>query len=126
VELKSGQILVVDWRKDPRLPDHDPLHPEPNKRRPAVVVQDTELFDPSYPTVLVVPLTGDRQLAIPELTVELQPSAANGCSKVSYLLPQNITCIAKSRIAEATDSHITASELQQLRQLVALTVGVFG
>lgn len=126
MELKAGQILVVDWRKDPRLPDHNPHHPEPNKLRPAVVVQDTDLFDPSYPTVLVVPLTGDRELAIPELTVELQPSAANGCSKVSYLLPQNITCVAKSRIAEATDSHITASELQQLRQLVALTVGVFG
>jgi mRNA interferase MazF len=69
VELKAGQILVVDWRKDPRLPDHNPHHPEPNKLRPAVVVQDTELFDPSYPTVLVVPLTGDRELAIPELTV---------------------------------------------------------
>jgi len=42
---------------------------------------------------------------------------------VSYLLPQNLTCVAKTRIATATDSCITPEELQQLRQQVVLTVG---
>ncbi len=66
VELKAGQIVTVDWRRDPDDPAQDPHPPEPNKLRPAVVVQDCELFDPAYPTVLVVPMTGDLALAIAE------------------------------------------------------------
>ncbi len=108
--LKAGQIVTVNWRKDPRDPAQDPQPPEPNKVRPAVVVQDTGLFDPTYPTVLVVPMTGDFSLA-------------NGCKKVSYLLPQNLTCVSKARIATATGSEITPAELQLLRQLVVLTIG---
>jgi hypothetical protein len=77
VELKAGQIVTVDWRKDSEDPAQDPQPPEPNKLRPAVVVKDTELFDPAYPTVLVVPMTGDPGLAIPDLTVVLQPSPSN-------------------------------------------------
>ena len=123
VELTSGEIVTVDWRRDPLDSTQDPQPPEPNKLRPAVVVQDTGLFDPSYPTVLVVPMTGDPELAIPALTVVLQPSASNGCKKVSYLLPQHLTCVAKTRINSATDSRISATELQQLRQLVVLAIG---
>lgn len=87
------------------------------------MVQDTELFDPAYPTVLVVPMTGDPALAIPDLTVVLQPRPSNGCKKVSYLLPQNLTCVAKTRVTAATKSQITSTELQQLRQLVVLSIG---
>lgn len=125
MELKAGQIFTVDWRRDPDDPSRDPHPPEPNKLRPAVVVQDCELFDPAYPTVLVVPMTGDLALAIADLTVVLQPNASNGCKKVSYLLPQNLTCVAKTRIIAATESRISFSELQQLRQLVVLAIGGF-
>jgi len=123
VELKAGQIVTVDWRREPTDPGQDPQPPEPNKLRPAVVVQDTDLFDTAYPTVLVVPMSGDSALAIPDLSVVLQPSPTNGCKKVSYLLPQNLTCVAKTRITAATQSQITPAELQQLRQLVVLTIG---
>jgi hypothetical protein len=68
VELKAEQIVTVDWRKDPQDPAQDPQPPEPNKLRPAVVVQDTELFDPAYPTVLVVPMTGDPAPTEPDLS----------------------------------------------------------
>lgn len=88
-----------------------------------MVVQDTDLFDPAYPTVLVVPMTGDPELSIPDLTVVLQPSASNGCKKVSYLLPQHLTCVAKTRIHTATDSRISEAELQHLKQLVVLAIG---
>ena len=123
MELKAGQIVTVDWRKDPDYPAQDPQPPEPNKLRTAVVVQDTELFDPAYPTVLVVPMTGDPALAIPDLTVVLQPRSSNGCKKVSDMLPQNLTGVAKSRITAVTKSQITPTELQQLRQLVVLSIG---
>jgi mRNA interferase MazF len=88
-----------------------------------VVVQDTELFDPAYPTVLEVPMTGDPDLAIADLTVVLQPSPSNGCKKLSYVLSQNLTCVAMTRITGATKSQITPAELQQLRQLVVLSIG---
>jgi mRNA interferase MazF len=123
VELKAGQIVTVDWRKDPEDPEQDPHPPEPNKLRPAVVVQDTELLDPSYPTVLVVPMTSDRDLVMADLTVVLQPTATNGCKKVSYLVPQNLTCVAKTRIKEVTDSHITPVQLQQIREQIVLLIG---
>ena len=121
MQLQAGQIVLVDWPQDPEHPEQAALPPDPNKLRPAGVVQDTELFDPSYPTVLVVPMTGDRLLALPELTVVLTPNPINGCRKVSYLLPQHITCIAKTRIQQATASWITADELVRLRELVVLT-----
>ena len=72
-----------------------------------MVVQDTELFDPAYSTVLEVPMTGDHALAIHVLTVLLQPSSSNGC-------------LAKARITAATKSKITPAELQQHHRLVAL------
>jgi hypothetical protein len=75
--------------------------------------------------VLVVPMTGDPALAMADLTVVLQPSSTNGCRKVIDLLPQNLSCVAKTRITEATDCCVTASELQQLRQLVVLGIGSF-
>ena len=46
-----------------------------------------------------------------ELTVVLQPRPSNGCKKVSYLLPQNLTCVATTRITAATKSQITSNEL---------------
>ena len=113
----------MDWRTDPDNPAQNPQPPQPNKLRPAVVVQDTELFHRTYPTVLVVPMTSDPALAIADLTVVLQPLPFNGCKNVSYLLPQNLTCVAKTRIATVTSSVITAAELQQLRQLMVLTIG---
>ena len=69
-------------------------------------------------------MTGDPALAIPDLTVVLQPSPNNGCKQVSYLLPQNLICAAKTRITAATKSKSTPAELQQLRQLVVLTTAL--
>jgi hypothetical protein len=40
LEVFAGQIVVVDWRGDA-------LPKEPNKRRPAVVVEDAGLFAPA-------------------------------------------------------------------------------
>lgn len=42
---------------------------------------------------------------------------------MSYLLPQNLTCVAKTRITAATKSQITSTELQQPHQLVVLSIG---
>ena len=56
----AGQIALADWR--------GALPKEPNKRRPAVVVEDDGLFAPGYPNTILVPLTDDpairRQIAL--------------------------------------------------------------
>jgi mRNA interferase MazF len=64
-------------------------------------------------------------MAMADLTVVLQPNSTNGCRKVSYLLPQNLICVAKTRITDATDWCVTPTELQQLPQLIMLVIGGF-
>jgi mRNA-degrading endonuclease toxin of MazEF toxin-antitoxin module len=45
MSVAAGQIVLVDWR--------DALPKEPNKRRPAVVVEDRGLFDDAYPNLIL-------------------------------------------------------------------------
>jgi mRNA interferase MazF len=57
---------------------------EPNRLRPAVVVEDDAPFDPEYLNV-IVPLTNDERLAIGDLSVAIAPgrrmAASNGVSR---------------------------------------------
>jgi hypothetical protein len=69
--LYAGQIVLADWRGNA-------LPKEPNQRRPAVVVEDDGLFAPSYPNAILVPLTEDSALAIPDLSVVIAPTVENG------------------------------------------------
>ena len=62
LSLRAGQIVLADWRGDA-------LPKEPNKLRPAVVVEDDGLFAPGYPNVLLVPLSDDAGLVIADLAV---------------------------------------------------------
>jgi mRNA interferase MazF len=95
--FSGGQIVVVDWR--------DALPKEPNKLRPAVVVEDESLFDPAYPNVILVPLSEDQRLAIPDLSVAIDPTPENGCSR-------------------PTASRITESQLLAIRGQIALAIGL--
>jgi len=87
--FSGGQIVVADWR--------DGLPKEPNKLRPAVVVEDETLFDPAYPNVILVPLTEDQRLAIPDLSVAIDPTppAAAEMTKVSPALGRAISTTPK-------------------------------
>ena len=81
----AGQIVVADWR--------DVLPKEPNKLRPAIVVEDDGLFDPAYPNVILVPLTADERLAIPDLSLAIDPTPQSGCTKRCWALAH---CVAKT------------------------------
>jgi mRNA-degrading endonuclease toxin of MazEF toxin-antitoxin module len=115
MRIDAGQIVVVDWR--------DALPKEANKQRPAVVVEDHQLFDPLYPNVLLVPLTDDRHLAIPDLAVVIAPTPENGCTKISYALPHHVTSTSKQRIS-ATASRISDAQLAQIRKLIGVVIGL--
>jgi mRNA interferase MazF len=116
--LRAGQIVLADWRGDA-------MPKEPNKRRPAVVVEDEGLFAPTYPNAILVPLTENAALAIPDLSVAIAPTAENGCSKPCWAVSHLVATTSKARL-RGTPSHITPDELTAVRRQVALAVGVEG
>lgn len=113
----AGQIVLADWR--------DALPKEPNKRRPAVVVEDHELFDAAYPNVILVPLTEDAGLAIAELSVAIDPTPENGCPQRCHALAHCVTTTSLRRIAP-TRSRITTEQLAQIRERIGLSIGLGG
>ena len=114
--LHAGQIVLVDWRGDV-------LPKEPNKPRPAVVVEDDGLFAPNYPNAILVPLTEDTDFAIAELSVAIEPTAENGCIKDCWAVSHMVTATSKARI-RATESHVTADQLDRIRRQIAITLGL--
>lgn len=116
--LLAGQIVLVDWRGDA-------LPKEPNKRRPAVVVEDDGLFAPSYPNAILVPLTEDATLAIPDLSEAIAPTPDNGCTKPCWAVSHLVATTSKARLA-ATPSRITPEQLVAIRRQIALAVCIEG
>ena len=114
--LRAGQIVVADWRGDA-------MPKEPNKLRPAVVVEDDGLFAPSYPNTILVPLTEDMAHAIPDLSVPIAPTADNGCAKPCWAVSHLVATTSKARL-RSTQSHITAEQLAAVRRQIALAIGV--
>lgn len=113
--FSAGQIVVVDWR--------DALPKEPNKLRPAVVVEDDGLFDPSYPNLILVPLTEDERLAIPELSLAIDPTPQNGCPKRCWALSHCVATTSAARV-RPTRSRITDQQLGTIRRQIALAIGL--
>ena len=111
----SGQIVLVDWR--------DALPKEPNKLRPAIVVEDGELFGPSYPNVILVPLSDDGDFAIGELALVIDPTPENGCTKRCYALSHCVTTNSKQRV-RPTQSRILPEQLLAIRRQIALAIGL--
>lgn len=115
MSFRAGQIVLVDWR--------DALPKEPNKRRPAIVVEDTELFDASYPNLILVPLAEDPLLAVTDLSVAIPPAVENGCTKPSHALAHHVTTTSKQRVMP-TSSRVTEAQLAKIRELIGVAVGL--
>jgi mRNA interferase MazF len=114
--LHAGQIVLADWRGDA-------LPKEPNKLRPAVVVEDDGMFAPNYPNAILVPLTEDGTFAIPELSVPIQPSQENGCTKPCWAVSHLVATTAKARL-RTTLCRVTLDQLARIRRQIAFAVGV--
>ena len=113
--LMPGQIVIADWR--------DALPKEPNKLRPAVVVEDSDLFGPAYPNVLLVPLSEDPNLAAADLSLTIEPTPENGCSKRCYALSPAVTATSKRRITP-TNSRTLPDQLRTIRSQIGLAIGL--
>jgi mRNA interferase MazF len=116
--LQAGQIVLADWRGDA-------LPKEPNKLRPAVVVENDGMFAPDYPNAILVPLTEDAMFAIPDLSVAIAPTAENGCSKPFWAVSHLVATTAKTRL-RATPSRVTKDQLERIRRQIVLAVGIEG
>ena len=115
MRLSAGQIVLVDrW---------DAMPEEANKRRPAVVVEDSGLFDPTYPNVVLVPLADAPEPAIADLSMRIDPDALNACTKPCRALAHNVTATSKRRV-EPTSSRIADAQLHEIRRLVGVTIGL--
>ncbi len=114
--LVAGQIVLADWRGDAKPK-------EPNKRRPAIVVEDDHLFVPAYPNALLVLLTEDEQLVIAALSPPIMPSFENGCAKPCWAASHLVTTTSKSRLRQ-TGSRITAGQLAAIRRQIPLAIGL--
>lgn len=110
--MSPGRIVLVDWR------DALPGSGEPNKRRPAVVVSSQRFFTGTLPFEIVVPLTGERDLAIVGASLEIAPTAENGCAKTCYALAWAVQSVPHARITQ-TNSHVTDDQLQRIRLQIA-------
>jgi mRNA-degrading endonuclease toxin of MazEF toxin-antitoxin module len=114
--LSAGQIVLADWRGDA-------MPKQPNKLRPAVVVEDDGLFAATYPNAILVPLTSDAAFAIPDLSVAIEPTAENGCTTPCWAVSHLVATTSKRRL-HATPSRITPQQLAAIRRQIALCIGV--
>lgn len=113
--LRAGQIVLADWR--------DALPKEPNKLRPAIVVEDDRLFPTDYQNVILVPLSEDHELAPPEMSLRIDPTAENGCTKRCYALSHCVAATSVERIT-LTSSRITRDQLTAIRRQIAMAIGL--
>jgi len=113
---QAGSIVVVDWRGG-ALPH------EPGKLRPAVVVEDHQLFPDDYPNVLVVPLTRDEGLAHRSFAERIEPTADNGADGTCWALAHHVTSVSLRRVS-ATGSTVTAGQLASIRERITVAIGI--
>jgi mRNA-degrading endonuclease toxin of MazEF toxin-antitoxin module len=111
----AGSIVVVDWRGGS-------LPREPSKLRPAVVVEDHELFPERYPSTLVVPLTRDEGLAHRWFAERIEPTTENGADTTCWALAHHVTSVSLRRV-NLTASRITAEQLSSIRKRIMVAVG---
>jgi mRNA interferase MazF len=112
---KAGDIVIVDWRGG--------APKEPNSLRPAIVVEDETLFAPEYPNVLVVPLTSDAGIAMPSLSVTIDPTPENGCEQRCFALAPFVTTVSTRRV-RVTASCIGREQLAAIRGRIAAVIGL--
>lgn len=111
----AGSIVVVDWRGGAQPK-------EPSGLRPAVIVEDDELFPDDYPNTLVVPLTRDEGLAHRSFAERIEPRPDNGGDATCWALAHHVTSVSLHRI-RSTGSRVTTEQLVSIRQRITLAIG---
>ena len=114
-EFAAGQIVIADWR--------DALPKQADKLRPSVVIEDADLFSPVYPNVILVPLTEDAGMVVAELSVPIDPTPENGCTKTCHAVSPLVAGTSRLRVRPSR-SRITPEQLARIRRQVATAIGL--
>lgn len=114
--MTAGAIVKVNWRDAKRKTT------DSNRVRPAVVVGIPSLYVDALATLLVVPMTADKEMLVPGVTLEILPKPENGCTKTSYALSWNVQAVSIERVTKTT-ARVTEGDLEELRAQVARLVG---
>ena len=90
--------------------------------RPAIILQDESQFS-RLPTVVVVPITGQKSALRFPSTLLIQPSTSNGLPSESVVLTFQVRAIDRARIKQvigALNPQDLAGVTQQVRRLLRL------
>jgi mRNA interferase MazF len=112
----AGDIVLADWRGG-AMPG------EPTRIRPAVVVENPDLFANDYQMVIVVPMTRDQRLAHPAFAIRIEPTAENGAPATSWALPHRVGTMSIRRV-KPTRSRITPQQLSAIRERIGLAMDI--
>ena len=107
--LAVGSIVLVDWR-DKHFPS------EPGKIRPAIIIANSSLLT-SVGVLTVLPLSGDPRLALPSLSVRIEPRLTNGLTKPSYALVWSVQTVAMARV-KGTTAAVLDAEIAEVKRAV--------
>jgi mRNA interferase MazF len=88
-----------------------------------VVVEDATLLDPAYRNLILVPLTEDQRLATTDLSVGIDPTPRNGCTKRCYALSHCVATSSAKRVRH-TASKIAEAEQLAIRRQIPLAIGL--
>jgi mRNA interferase MazF len=81
------------------------------------------LVSPVYPNVILVPLTEDSGMVLPELLMQIDPTPENGCTRTCYAVSPLVTGTSKLRV-RPTRSRVTPEQLTRIRRQVATAIGL--
>jgi mRNA interferase MazF len=97
----------------------DPYPGEPARHRPALVLGPPQAFGPTFPFVIVVPLTTARRGL--SLHIEVEPTAATGLDETSYVQCELIRSVNRRRLVHrlgAVDGRTSAEVATIVRTLL--------
>lgn len=89
--------------------------------RPGVIVGSPQFFGSGLPFEILVPLTGEAELAITGASVLIIPTPENGCTKPCYALAWNVQAVSHARVTP-TSSFITEEELARIRACIVACI----
>ncbi|MCR6712586.1 MAG: type II toxin-antitoxin system PemK/MazF family toxin [Demequina sp.] len=110
-----GDVWLVDFG--------EPFPSEPAHTRPALVVGPPSDFGRHFPVVIVAPMTTTHRRI--ELHVEIEPTALSGLSRTSYVQPEGLRSVAKTRLIrrigkiDPLDLRAVRASMAQLLELSA-------
>lgn len=90
------------------------------KPRPAVVVQ-SDLFNPTHASVLVLPVTTHRVEA-PLFRLGLKPLKRNGLKADSQIMVDKLTALRRDRIKQKI-GNVSPAQIGQIEKALALVLG---